>query len=284
VGVVLVTGCRSGFGLRIAIEAARRGHTVYAGLRDLSAAGPLLADTAGLALHPVQLDVTDAAQREAAVARILAEQGRLDGLVNNAGQALTGFLEQVDDDELRALFELNVFAVWALTRAALPAMREQRSGRVVMVGSVSGRVGMPGLGAYAATKFALEGMSEAWRHELAPFGVSVAIVEPGPYATDLWDRNRRACRNAADATSPYAPLVERIERFTRERVEPAAGDPNDVAERVCDLLEGPSPAFRHPMGPTARLRTRFAAMAPFGLVEWAVERTLGLRSIVTPKP
>jgi NAD(P)-dependent dehydrogenase (short-subunit alcohol dehydrogenase family) len=278
-GVVLVTGCRSGFGQKTAIEAARRGHTVYAGLRDLATAGPLMAETEGLPVHPLQLDVTVPEQRVDAVRRILHEQGRIDGLVNNAGKTLGGFLEQLGEDELRDLFEVNVLAVWAMTREVLPAMRAQRSGTIVMLSSVSGRFALPGLGAYATTKFALEGMSEAWRHELAPFGVRVVVVEPGPYATDIWDRNRNVSRSAADAGSPYAAMVARLDQVARENAVTNAGDPLEVAVRIADLLEQSHPRLRHPMGPSAVARTVAARVLPFFVLEWLIERVLRLRPL-----
>ncbi|MEQ1502091.1 MAG: SDR family NAD(P)-dependent oxidoreductase [Myxococcota bacterium] len=271
--VVLVTGCRSGFGLLTAAEAVRRGHVVYAGVRDPDTADALVEATGGEA-RVVTLDVTDAAHRAAVVDRILADEGRIDALVNNAGRPLGGFLEQLDEDELRALFDVNVFAAWAMTKAVLPAMRAQGSGAVVMVGSMSGRMAFPALGAYAASKFALEGLSEAWRHELAPFGVRVTIVEPGPYATDIWDRNRFVGRHAADADSPYAVLVARIDARLASRAKASAGDPQEVAARICDLIAAPNPAFRHPMGRLSGLRTAAVKLAPFGLLERAVARAL----------
>jgi NAD(P)-dependent dehydrogenase (short-subunit alcohol dehydrogenase family) len=225
-------------------------------------------------VRPLQLDVTVAAERDAAVRRILDEQGRIDGLVNNAGRALGGFLEQVDEDELRAVLDVNVVGAFAMTKAVLPAMRAQRSGAVVMVSSMSGRMAFPALGTYATSKFALEGMSEAWRHELALFGVRVVLVEPGAYATDIWERNRAVCRHGRDPDSPYAPFVDRVDRRFKDLVERQMGDPQEVADRICDLLVHPSPALRHPMGKDARLRTLLVRLAPFRLVEALVGRVL----------
>ncbi|MBX2802520.1 MAG: SDR family NAD(P)-dependent oxidoreductase, partial [Myxococcales bacterium] len=153
-GVVLITGCGSGFGRLAALEAARRGHIVYAGLRSMSSASDLRAAATGLDVIPLPLDVTVAEQRTAAVERILTEQGGLDGLVNNAGVALGGFLEDVDEDEIRHLFEVNVFGAWALTKACLPALRQADRATVVMISSLSAVMALPGLGAYAASKFA----------------------------------------------------------------------------------------------------------------------------------
>jgi len=269
--VVLVTGARSGFGKLASLELARRGHTVYAGLRDPDTAGPLMEAAGDLDVRPIGLDVTEAGQREAAVAEITEAHGRIDGLVNNAGIALGGFLEQVDDDGLRRLFEVNVFSVHALTRLVLPTMRAQRSGSVVMVSSMSGRTAMPGLGAYAASKFALEGMSEAWRHELRPFGVRVVLIEPGPYKTDIFGRNRQEVED--DADSPYAPFAARMRVKVAEAVE-TAGDPQDVAVAIAEAVEGKRTGLRYPMGPNSRMR-RVAGVLPFGVTEWAVGRVLG---------
>lgn len=274
--VILVTGCRSGFGLEIARAAARRGHTVYAGLRDLGTADALRQATAGLPVHPIQLDVTDPAQRQAAVERVLAEQGRIDALVNNAGIAIGGYLEMLDEDELRRVFETNVFAAWAMTRAVLPAMRAQKAGTIVQISSMSGRMALPGLGAYAASKFALEGLSEAWRHELSAFGVRVVLVEPGAYRTDIFGRNRQLTRNAQDPASPYAHLVHRMDERFKVLSERDWGDPAEVGEKVASLCEAAHPPLRVPMGRYAGLRTWLLKMAPFGLVERLVRRVMAL--------
>ncbi len=274
--VVLITGCRSGIGLKTSVEAGRRGHTVYAGLRDLDTAADLRAATAGLDVHPVQLDVTVDAERQAVIGRIVAERGRIDALVNNAGVALGGFLEQVDEDELRRVFEVNVFGLWALTKAVLPTMRAQRSGTVVQVSSMSGRMAFPCLGTYAASKFALEGMSEAWRHELAPWGVRVVLVEPGAYRTEIWGRNRNTCRHAYDDDSDYAPWVRTVDERFATIVDRQAREPEEVAEAICDLLVARHPRLRHPLGSDAVLRMALLRLAPFRLVERAIARALQL--------
>lgn len=276
--IVLITGCGSGFGLLSAVEAARRGHTVYAGLRDLDTAEPLRRAAGDLPVHPVQLDVTSAAQREAVVARILAEQGRLDGLVNNAGIAIGGFLEQLDEDELRRMHEVNYFAAVALTRTALPALRAAR-GIVISVTSMAGRAASPSLGGYAASKFALEGAMEAWRHELRPFGVRVTLVEPGPYKTDIFSRNRVVGRNVHDPQSPYAPLVAAVEGTLEANADGRMGDPMEVARLIVDLLAAPAPALRYPLGPLSTLRLTLRALLPWRAYEAVVARAIGLSRI-----
>jgi NAD(P)-dependent dehydrogenase (short-subunit alcohol dehydrogenase family) len=271
--IVLVTGCRSGFGQLIAVAAARKGHTVYAGVRDPAASPELALAARGLSIIPIALDVTDAAQREAAIARIVVEQGRLDALVNNAGIALAGFQEHVDTDELQRLFDVNVFAVHALTRLCLPHLRASR-GVVVNVSSMAGRQALPGLGAYAASKFALEGMTEALRHELRPFGVRVALVEPGPYRTDIFSRNRWTAR-AASEPGPYAAFMRRMEEILTN-AERTMGDPQEVADLVVRLLAARRPRLRHPLGPGVKARLAARAALPFEAFEAVLARVLKL--------
>lgn len=268
--VVLVTGAGSGFGRLAVIEAAKRGHVVYAGIRDLSRLEPFGDDR----IRAVQLDVTVAEQREAAVKRVLDEQGRIDALVNNAGAPLGGFLEDIDEDELRRLFDVNVFAVFELTKRVLPAMRAQRSGAIVMLSSMSGRMAAPGLAAYAASKFALEGLSEGWRHELAPFGIRVTLVEPGPYKTEILGRNRTMSRRAASPESAYAAMATKMDALA-QRMASNAGDPQDVARKIVDLCEARAPRLRHPMGTSAWIRTFLLRFGPFWLFERIFARTLG---------
>ncbi len=268
--IVLVTGARSGFGLLTAVAAARAGHRVYAGLRDPESADDLMAAAAGLSVIPIALDVVDAAQREAAVARIVAEEGRLDALVNNAGIAVGGFLEQLGEEEIRRLFEVNVFGLWALTRRCLPLLRASR-GVVVNVSSMAGRMALPGLGAYAASKHAVEGMSEALRHEMRPFGVRVSLVEPGPYQTDIFGRNRQVAA-ASREPGPYAEMQAKVERlFAGAKM----GDPREVAALIVQILEDPSPRLRYPLGPGVLARIWMRRLLPFEAQEKVIRRVLG---------
>jgi len=269
--VVLITGCGSGFGKRAAITAAERGHTVYAGLRSMESAENL-ADPVG-DLRVLPLDVTSKRQRDAAVKHVLERSGRIDAVVNNAGISLGGFLEDLDEDEVRHLFDVNVFGAWALTKACLPAMREQGSGTVVMVSSVAGRMALPGLGAYAGSKFALEGLSEAWRHELAPFGIRVVLIEPGPYKTDIFGRNLRLGRHASNPDSPYAASIARLKSLT-EKVGARASDPQEVADRICDVIDAPRTRLRHPMGPGTRTRLILKRLAPDAAIEALIARIM----------
>jgi NAD(P)-dependent dehydrogenase (short-subunit alcohol dehydrogenase family) len=260
--------------LLIAVSAARAGHTVYAGLRDLATQGDLMAASKGLDVRPLQLDVTNEEERRQAVDGIVEEHGRVDALVNNAGITLGGFQEQIDEAELRRLFDVNVFSPWALTKRCLPHMRARGSGIVVNVSSMAGRQALPGLGAYAGSKHALEGMTEALRHEVRPFGVRVVLVEPGPYETDIFGRNRRVAREASTAAGPYAAFQRRMEQLV-ERIESRMGDPQEVADLVVGLLDDPSPRLRYPLGPGVRARLWTRRLLPFEGYEKIVERVLG---------
>ena len=265
--VVLVTGCRTGIGFSTATELARAGHVVYAGLRDASTEVQDPEVWKQLGVTAMALDVTRADQRAAAVEKILEEQQRIDVLVNNAGVAVGGFLEQVDEDELRRVFEVNLFGTWAMTKAVLPAMRGAGSGLVVQVSSIAGRQALPGFGPYASSKFALEGMSEAWRHELRSFGIHVVLLEPGAYRTEIFDPAKVECRAFRDPASPYARDVAAVRRLVRSYVDRQARDPVEVAQRVVRLVEASAPRLRHPIGPGTRARLLMLRLVPFSLME-----------------
>ena len=179
-----ITGASSGFGDAFARHAIAQGHNIVATARDPSR----LAAVAALAPERVlvqRLDVTAPGQTEAAVAAAIARFGRIDVLINNAGYAIVGAAEETPEAELRALMETNFFGAVAMTRAALPTLRAQKSGAVVNISSLGGQLSFPGFSAYSASKFALEGFSEALADEMAPFGVKVLIVEPGAFRTNL---------------------------------------------------------------------------------------------------
>ena len=271
--VVLITGCRSGFGLETAKLAGERGWTVYAGLRDLTTDARLRDATEGLDVRPMQLDVTVDHERVAAIDRIREESGRLDALVNNAGRGLGGFLELIEEDELRELFEVNVIGGWAVTKRALPLMRESGGTHVVQVSSTSGLTAIPVLGAYAGTKFAVEGMGEAWRHELALFGIRFALIEPGAYDTDIFSRNQRVCRRMTDA-GPYEPWAAGTQEVFGNAVKRIARDPREVAEKILEILDDPNPSFRNPIGPSSKLREVAKRALPFRLMEAAMVKAL----------
>ena len=240
---IIITGSTSGFGRLTAETLARRGHTVFAGVREstgrnAAAAGELraLAAGAGLALHVVDLDVTDDASVERAVRRVVETAGRLDVVVNNAGTFAAGPLEAVTPEQARQQFDTNVFGALRMNRAALPQMRTQGGGLLVQVSSVLGRLALPFLGLYSASKFAVEGLTEAYRQELAPFGIEVVLIEPGTYPTGLGAKRAMA----ADAAR-YAPYGPTVQAFLRQFAAAAEGaDPQAVADAIARVIAAPA--------------------------------------------
>ena len=239
---VLVTGASTGFG-RLTVEAlARRGHRVFAGLRDIDgrnarAAAELtaLAGAESIALHVVELDVTDQSSADRAVQQILGTAGHLDAVVNNAGLIFPGPLEAFTAEEAQRQFDVNVLGALRVNRAALPHLRGQGSGVLIQVGSVSSRVTLPYSGLYAASKAALGSLTEAWQHELAPFGVESVIVDAAPYPTNI---GANAVLPADQAT--MAAYGEGFGRFVTQLSGPQMqnpGDPGAVSDAIVTLVE-----------------------------------------------
>jgi NAD(P)-dependent dehydrogenase (short-subunit alcohol dehydrogenase family) len=201
--VWMITGAARGIGARIAEAALAHGDAVVATSRD--AASVQKRFPAGDALLALPLDVTDEAQAAAAVQAALARFGRIDVLVNNAGYGLLGAVEEATADEVRRLYDTNVFGLLNVTRAVLPSMRARRSGRVINISSLGGYQSGPGFGVYCSTKFAVEGLSEALHGELAPLGIHVTVVEPGYFRTDFLDGNSLAVSPRIWTTTPPPP-------------------------------------------------------------------------------
>jgi NAD(P)-dependent dehydrogenase (short-subunit alcohol dehydrogenase family) len=276
--VALVTGASSGFGLLASLELARRGLRVFASMRDLGRAERLreAAKASGVTVETVALDVTSPASIDAAVAEVTAKAVRVDVLVNNAGFGLGGFFEDVALDELREQFETNFFGLAAVTKAVLPGMRQRRAGRIINLSSISGRVGNPGLSAYCASKFAVEGLSEALRVELAPLGIHVVLVEPGTFKTEIFDRNRRVARRASDPTSPWYAQTRHLEAFVERLLARAAGDPADVARVIAHAATTPSPRLRYLVGKDAFGEALAKQFLPYRVVEKVILKYTGL--------
>jgi NAD(P)-dependent dehydrogenase (short-subunit alcohol dehydrogenase family) len=254
--VWFITGTSSGFGREIATAALGAGDRVVATARQVSGLADLV-ERAPDHVRAVALDVTDPAAVCHAVDVAVAEFGRIDVVVNNAGYGSRGALEELSDEQIRAQFDVNVFGVLDVLRAVLPVMRAQRSGHVVQMSSVGGVGATLGGAAYAATKFALEGLSEGLALEVAPLGIRVTLVEPGPFRTDF------AGRSAAhgEPIEDYAPILDPArERFlAQDGRQP--GDPRRAAQAVVDLVGLEDPPLRLPLGGAAfdRLRARLGA-------------------------
>ncbi len=247
---VLVTGSSTGLGLETAVYLAGKGFKVYATLRDLSRSDAIqrAASEKGVRVEILRLDVTEPESIDSAVAQIVETDGRIYGLVNNAGIALRGCLEDLDDDEIRSVFEANVFGTFAVTKRVLPHMRQARDGRIINMSSVGGRISSFGLSMYCSTKFAIEGFGEALYLETAPFGVKAILIEPGIINTSRWSHNRGNARRAVDTTSPYFRLFHRAEALADRRVEMSRTQPEDVARAVHRALTDENPRLRYVVG------------------------------------
>ena len=251
---VLITGCSSGFGKLAALHFARKGDTVYASMRNTSKGKELeeARDAESLKIELLELDVTDDASVSAAISKVIGEAGQIDVLVNNAGIGAHGPIEETDDDEAKEIFETNFFGVLRVIRAALPHMREKKAGTIANVSSLAGRVGPPFDGIYAASKFALEAMSEALSYEVHPFGIRVLLVEPGGFETNIGD-TRRVPRRYNEG-SPYAELDQRFEQaLTRLPTGGERGDAQLVAEKIYDAVNDEEPKLRYLVGQDAEM-------------------------------
>jgi NAD(P)-dependent dehydrogenase (short-subunit alcohol dehydrogenase family) len=276
----LVTDASTGIGEACASRLDRAGWRVFAGVRRDEDAARLRASGSGR-LVPVRIDVTDAASIASAAAAVRSslEGEGLAGLVNNAGIALAGPLEFLPIEEFRRQLDINVVGQLAVTQAFLPLLRASR-GRIVMMGSISGRMATPFVGPYAASKFALEAMTDALRVELQPWGLHVAIVEPGSIATPIWKKgtehaSRLGERFPAEATALYAQAFAALQGAVAHIA--ARGLPPDaVARAVEHALTSAAPKTRYLVGGDAKLRARIAAFVPDRLRDAMLTRALKL--------
>ena len=273
INTVLVTGASSGIGRSTCLYLAGKGYSVIATSRAMARLKGLLseASASGLAVHGVELDINDDDQVDHVMRQVLSDHGTIDALVNNAGYGLWGPVETLAIDELKAQFETNLFATVRMAKAVLPGMLAQRSGKIVNISSILGRMGTPFNGAYVSSKFALEGLSESMRAELWPFGVHVAIVEPGIFATDFL-RNQVRASASDDPDLPYAPYSQRYTSRRQRYQQRLASDPVRVSRVIHKILRSRRPAFRHAVGIEARLGILGARFLPERLFQTMVSR------------
>lgn len=239
---ILITGTSSGFGRDTAQTLAKAGHRVFASMRDIAGRNRARAEALRAeGLHVVELDVTDDASVERGVAAVLAQAGRLDVLVNNAGIGSAGISETFTADQMRALFDVNVFSVQRTLRAALPTFRHQQDGLVVNIGSILGRVTFPFFGLYGASKFALETLTDSYRYELSQLGVDVVLVQPSNYPTGIFASAQQPGDPArgdeyGDIGAIPGKMVETLMTLFQSENAP---DPHDVAKAIVRLVEQP---------------------------------------------
>ncbi len=251
--VAVVTGSSSGIGFATSLLLARNRFHMYATMRNLDKSKSILdiAKKEKLPLEVIQLDVDDDKSVKDAVNKIVAEKKRIDVLVNNAGYGLVGCVEELSIDEVKAIFETNLFGIVRVTQAVLPTMRKQGSGIIVNVSSVAGRISFPVTPAYISTKFALEGLSESMRYELEQFGIKVILVEPGVIRTDF-SGNMKMARKAMDPNSPYAQLTQKVSAGLKLLVEHGT-PPEEVAKVILKAITSKNPDPRYLVGNDAAI-------------------------------
>jgi len=250
--VALVTGSSSGIGFETALLLARNGFNTYASMRNLEKSKNIteIANREKLPLQVVQLDVNDDKSVKEAIDKIVvAENQRIDILINNAGYGLLGALEDLSIEEIKAQFETNFFGVVRVTQQVLPIMRKQNDGIIVNISSVGGRIGIPGLSAYHSTKFALEGLSESISYELEPFGIRVVIIEPGFVRTNIMNSSIIA-KKALDRKSPYFSSIRQLEKSFKSAMEntSSSSPPDEVAKVILQAVTSERPKLRYAVG------------------------------------
>jgi NAD(P)-dependent dehydrogenase (short-subunit alcohol dehydrogenase family) len=245
-----ITGVSRGLGLSLAQAALNEGDTVIGTVRE---AAPDLASGPGK-LKVVTLDVTDGEAVDRAVSQAFASAGAIDVIVNNAGYGLLGALEKATDSEARRLFEVDVFAPFRIIRAALPPLREQRSGHIINITSIAGRAPGPGSALYSAAKYALEGLSASLAQEVRPFGVKVTAVAPGAFRTDFLSSHSIRKSDAEDTA--YAQSVGRMMSGFGAMAAKQIGDPERAARAVLDLVRAEQPPIHLLLGTDALRRAR----------------------------
>ncbi len=277
-GAVLVTGSSTGIGRACAIRLDRAGFGVFAGVRNRGDAESLEAEGSDR-LEPVIIDVTDEGTIAATADRV--EQvtgGRLAGLVNNAGIAKGGPIEALSIDDLRNQLEVNLIGQVAVTQAMLPMIRAAR-GRVVFISSIGGKVALPYVSPYAASKHGIEAVGDSLRREMAQFGVHVSLVEPGAVATPIWDKGSNEAAELRERATPeqveaYGPVIERFEKLF---IEAGRGGvpPDDVADAVEHALTASKPKTRYLIGRQAKIRAAVARYLPDRFLDRGIARQLG---------
>ena len=249
--VAVVTGSSSGIGYATALQLARSGYLTFATMRNPAKGTELVkaAENENLPVRVEQLDVTDTNSINNFMARI-GSAGRIDVLVNNAGYGLFGALEDLSIEEIRAQYEKNLYGLIMVTQAVLPLMRKQKRGIVLNVSYLVGRIGLPSAAAYASTKFALEGLTEAMAYELEPFGIRLVIIEPGVIKTNFIS-GMVVPKKASDSSSPYSQLVQKMNATFGSLMKNGSSSPEDVAKAILQAVTAENPELRYVVGSDA---------------------------------
>lgn len=277
---VLITGASSGFGLFTTLELARRNFHVIATMRNLEKKDTIikLCKQEGVngSIEYFSLDVTDSTSIQELTSQ-LSHLPSIDILINNAGFALGGFAEEICLHEYREQFETNFFGTIAVTQAILPFMRHQGGGKIINLSSISGKIAFPGLSPYVASKHALEGWTESLRLEVRPFGIDVALIEPGSFQTNIWTKGKKIARKSMLSDSPYAMMMTAIER-EMEKGRENYGNPRSVALLIADLCSKRNlNKLRYPIGKGVKMLILLKQIIPWKLWEKIVVNKLDVR-------
>jgi NAD(P)-dependent dehydrogenase (short-subunit alcohol dehydrogenase family) len=250
--VALVTGSSSGIGFETALLLSKSGFHTYASMRNLEKSKNIteIVNTENLPLRVIQLDVNDDISVKNAINKIIAENGRIDVIINNAAYGLFSPIEDITLDQVKEQFETNFFGVVRLVKEVLPVMRKQRNGIIVNVSSGAGRVAIPVSSAYVATKFALEGLSESMRYELKEFGINIIIIEPGVIRTNFVE-NMKTAGTRSRSESPYADLIGRTLKGFGGLMDNSS-PPKLVAEAILNAITSKEPEIRYVVGDDAK--------------------------------
>src|SRR5580693_1120328 len=247
-----ITGASTGFGRVLAEEVLKAGGKVIATARNRDKVADLEKQYPQTA-RALALDVTDAGQVDSAVTQAFAQFGQVDVLVNNAGYGVAGAIEEVSEAEFMPMFETNVFGLLKVTRAFLPYLRKQRRGHILNISSIGGLIAGPGIGLYNATKFAVEGISEALAAEVAPLGIRVTIIEPGPFRTDFLGRSGVIAKTRL---ADYDSTAGSMRKYFAENDGKQKGDPLRAVHAMMQVVESPNPPLRLLLGASALQRLR----------------------------
>jgi len=274
---ILITGATAGLGHHTALLLAVRGHRVIASGRNEATLALLRNETPTAKIETITLDVTSLSSIAEACTEVdrLTEGRGIDVLINNAGYSQAGPISEIDDADLRAQFDTNVFGLMAVTRAFLPAMRARGTGRIMNVSSIAGRITTPLLGAYHASKYAVEALSNALRLELAAFGINVILIEPGAIRTEFSDRAMSQAEKYRTSTSPYAVLFEDVERIRRFFNTGAIGA-EVVSRAIVRAVEAERPHARYVVPTSAYLILLSFAIIPTRFTDSLLLRMTGL--------
>jgi short-subunit dehydrogenase len=252
---VLITGASSGFGKRVAEKLLDEGYTVYAAARRVEK----MTDIEAKGAHILRMDVTDNGSVEAGVAQVIKEQGLIDVLFNNAGYGSFGPIECIPMEDIQRQYEVNVFGMARLIKAVLPYMRKKRSGLIINTASMVGHISFPVMGWYASTKHAIEGMSDALRMEVKPFGIDVVVIDPGPVKTEF-DAVAIAAMDRLEQPEDYKPLTAAFSKYMANSYAKCPG-PEGTADAVVKAIKAKRPKTRYATTTAAQLLPRIRRWA-----------------------